>query len=58
VGGGDASLAQKVDQIRMPIYGMLLVVLMLLRPQGLFGTTEVWDVLPKWLSRRRREGAA
>src|SRR6266850_374463 len=27
VGGGDASLAQKVDQIRMPVYGMLLVAL-------------------------------
>jgi branched-chain amino acid transport system permease protein len=52
VGGEDASLAQKVDQIRMPIYGLLLVVLMLVRPKGLFGTREIWDVLPKWLGRR------
>ncbi len=52
LGGEDASLAQKVDQIRMPIYGLLLVLLMLVRPQGLFGTREAWDVLPKWLSRR------
>lgn len=52
-GGGDASLAQKVDQIRMPIYGLLLVVLMLLRPQGLFGTREIWEVLPRWFPRRR-----
>src|SRR6185436_1796600 len=53
IGGGDASLAQKVDQIRMPIYGLLLVVLMLSRPQGLFGTREIWDVLPRWLPRPR-----
>lgn len=53
--GGD--LAQKVDQIRMPVYGLLLVVLMLLKPQGLFGTQELWDVLPRWLGRRRK-GAA
>jgi branched-chain amino acid transport system permease protein len=26
MGGGDASLAQKVDQVRMPIYGALLVL--------------------------------
>lgn len=47
VGGGDASLAQKVDQVRMPIYGLLLVALMLLRPQGLFGTRELWHLRPK-----------
>jgi branched-chain amino acid transport system permease protein len=51
--GAEGSLAQKVDQIRMPIYGLLLVVLMLVRPQGLFGTREIWDVLPRWLPRRR-----
>jgi branched-chain amino acid transport system permease protein len=48
-----ASLAQKVDQIRMPIYGILLVILMLVRPQGLFGTREIWDVLPRWIPRRK-----
>jgi branched-chain amino acid transport system permease protein len=55
LGGLDtgASLAQKVDQIRMPIYGILLVILMLVRPQGLFATREIWDVLPRWIPRRR-----
>ena len=52
LGGGE--WAQRVDQIRMPIYGLLLVVLMLARPQGLFGTTEIWDVLPRWIPRRRK----
>ena len=47
VGGGDASLAQKADQIRMPIYGVILVVMMLVRPQGLFGQREVWDLFGK-----------
>lgn len=46
---GKGSLAQMADQIRMPIYGMLLVVLMLLRPQGLFGSREAWDF---WRGRR------
>ncbi len=52
--GAGSNLAQQVDQIRMPVYGMLLVVLMLSRPQGLFGTREIWDVLPRWIPRRFR----
>ncbi len=51
--GGGPNLAQRVDQLRMPIYGILLVILMLARPQGLFGTKEVWEVLPRWMSRRK-----
>jgi branched-chain amino acid transport system permease protein len=43
---GDGALAQKVEQIRMPIYGLLLVAIMLLRPQGLFGTREIWEMRP------------
>jgi len=53
VGGleGGAALAQKVDQIRMPVYGILLVILMLLRPQGVFGSRELWDAFPRWWGR-------
>ena len=43
---GDGTMAQMVEQIRMPIYGLLLVVIMLVRPQGLFGTRELWEVGP------------
>jgi branched-chain amino acid transport system permease protein len=32
---------------RMVIYSILLIVLMLTRPQGLFGRRELWDFLPK-----------
>ncbi len=46
------ALASKIDQIRMPIYGALLVILMLVRPQGLFGTRELWDLWPRWFSRK------
>jgi branched-chain amino acid transport system permease protein len=28
----------------MVVYAVLLIVLMLLRPQGLFGTREIWDL--------------
>jgi branched-chain amino acid transport system permease protein len=47
LGSKDQSLAQKVDQIRMPIYGILLVIIMLTRPQGIFGTHEAWDLWKK-----------
>ncbi len=53
LGGGDPSLAQKVDQVRMPIYGVLLVVIMLTRPRGIFGTHEVWEIF-----RKRKKAAA
>ncbi|MCY1082200.1 branched-chain amino acid ABC transporter permease [Archangium lansingense] len=52
--GAGSTLAQQVDQIRMPVYGMMLVVLMLSRPQGLFGTREIWEVLPRWIPRSRK----
>ena len=37
---------------RMVIYSLLLIVLMLTRPYGIFGTTEIADYLPKsWRKR-------
>jgi branched-chain amino acid transport system permease protein len=47
VGGDNAALAQSIDQLRKPLFGVLLVVMMLTRPQGLFGTHEAWDLLKK-----------
>lgn len=52
-GGSDASMAQSIDQLRKPIFGLLLVVMMLTRPQGLFGASEVWD----YFKRRKRAAA-
>lgn len=46
---------QAADQYRMVIFSMLLIVLMLTRPSGLFGTREIWDAVPRWL-RRRSDG--
>ena len=43
---------QAADQYRMVIFSLLLIVLMLTRPSGLFGTREIWDALPRWLRRR------
>jgi branched-chain amino acid transport system permease protein len=56
-GASGGAMAQTVDQVRMPIYGLLLVVLMLARPQGLFGTKELWDVLPRWRALRPKKAA-
>lgn len=49
LGGDNASLSQSIDQLRKPIFGLLLVVMMLTRPQGLFGTHEAWD----WFKKKR-----
>jgi branched-chain amino acid transport system permease protein len=37
---------REFEQYRMVLYAFLLVVLMLLRPQGIFGTREIWDLAP------------
>jgi branched-chain amino acid transport system permease protein len=47
MGDSSSGLASMVDQIRKPIYGVLLVILMLARPQGMFGTHEAWDLFKK-----------
>ena len=39
--------------LRMVIYSVLLIVLMLVRPRGLFGTSEIWDYLAAYLRKRR-----
>jgi branched-chain amino acid transport system permease protein len=43
-----------VDQYRMVLYALMLIVLMLTRPSGLFGTREIWDVVPGLFRRRRQ----
>jgi len=51
---------REVQQYRMVGYALLLVILMLARPQGLFGTRELWDLPffrnPPW-KRRTAAGA-
>jgi len=41
----------KVD-FRMVIYSLMLILLMLTRPNGLFGTREFTHYLPAWLRKR------
>jgi branched-chain amino acid transport system permease protein len=45
-----------VAQYRMVIYALMLIVIMILRPQGLLGLREVWDYLPprlRWWEKQR-----
>jgi branched-chain amino acid transport system permease protein len=35
------------DQYRLIVYALLLIGMMLLRPQGLFGIKEIWDYIPR-----------
>ena len=37
---------RELSDYRMVIYALMLVILMLTRPSGIFGTREVWDLLP------------
>ena len=43
-----------ISQYRMLIYGLLLVVIMVVRPEGLLGDREIWSFLPGAGSERRR----
>ncbi|HUJ62631.1 MAG TPA: branched-chain amino acid ABC transporter permease [Kofleriaceae bacterium] len=38
------------SEYRMPVYALALIVAMILRPQGLFGIKELWDL--RWWRRR------
>ena len=42
-----------ISQYRMLIYGLLLVVIMVVRPEGLLGDREIWSFLPGVRARRR-----
>jgi len=46
---------QSISDIRMIVYALILILLMRFRPQGLMGTMEIGDFLPKlkWLKARR-----
>jgi branched-chain amino acid transport system permease protein len=44
-----------IEQYRLIIYALLLIVMMLVRPQGLFGMHEIWDY---WPFRRRSKEAS
>jgi branched-chain amino acid transport system permease protein len=39
-------LLRDFQQFQMVTYALLLIVLMLVRPQGIFGTRELWDLGP------------
>ena len=43
---------REFDQYRLVVYALLLIGMMLLRPQGLFGIHEIWDYWPRWLRKR------
>ncbi len=48
-------LFREFAQYRMPVYALALIIVMIVRPQGLFGIKELWDltvwrryVIPAW----------
>lgn len=44
-----------LDQYRMIVFPLILIVMMLVRPMGLLGHLEIWDF---WKGLRRKKGAA
>jgi branched-chain amino acid transport system permease protein len=52
---GARGLGLDLSNYRMIIYALALIVMMIARPEGLFGVREVWDYLPRsWQFWRRR----
>jgi len=51
-------LLRTFSQYRMIVYALALVLMMILRPQGLLGLREIWEVGPlgRWLRRRAARG--
>lgn len=48
-------LLRDFEQYRLIVYALLLIGMMLLRPQGLFGIYEIWDLVPRrWRPSRRK----
>lgn len=43
---GAPAIGIELTQFRMIFYALTLIILMILRPQGLFGVHEVWEVWP------------
>ena len=39
-----------LSDYRMIIYALALIVMMIVRPEGLFGVREIWDYLPPRLA--------
>ena len=46
---------REFDQYRLIVYALLLIGMMLLRPQGLFGIHEIWDIVPRRFRPGRRK---
>lgn len=40
-------LLRDFDAFRLIIYALLLIIMMIVRPQGLFGVREIWDFFPR-----------
>jgi branched-chain amino acid transport system permease protein len=46
-----------LSDYRMIIYALALIIMMIVRPQGLFGVREIWDYLPRsWQFWNRKSG--
>jgi branched-chain amino acid transport system permease protein len=48
-------LGIKFKEFRMSIYSLVLIVLMLTRPQGLFGDFHLIRMIRRWRNRRKKE---
>ena len=52
-----AWLGINLADYRMIIYALSLIVMMIVRPEGLFGVREIWDYIPPFWRRGRRNVA-
>ena len=45
---------REFEQYRLIIYSVILILMMILRPRGLLGIKEIWELLPRWKRTARR----
>ncbi len=56
---GAARAGISLSDYRMVLYALMLIMIMIVRPQGLFGVREVWDYLPdSWQFWRSKSAVA
>ena len=51
-------LLREFEQYRLIVYALLLIVMMIVRPEGLCGVHELWEFLPRWRKAKPSEAKA
>ena len=51
-------VGHEVPDFRLVMFALILIMMMLLRPQGLLGRREIWEFLPQWKKKKMGDPGA